>query len=495
MKRTAYPACCVALTICLFTATWAEEAVPGLSPAAQTVLKQARQLLDQNDVSNAVILLESQRDAIDKDKEYAATFARAYQLQFEKLQADGKLAQAAQVWEKLSKLPASASVKETRNNPVEKNPVFVVHQQTPQQPGQDHLTAAQQAFEQGEFEKACHCYERSKLCGQELSQELKEQFAYCKLYAIARQLNDAQGQPGAARPQMEREVRAALELAPRLEFGRELLQRLQIEPKRINTRVKHLQNKEQGWSVCETEHFRVFHTDSQLGEQVAEIAETTRAAVIRRWLGHDVEWRQPCQIYVHPNADSYHRQSGMPATAPGHSDYDADKNDASNIHYRRVFVRADHAHMLSAILPHEVTHVVLNGQFGRRLLPRWADEGLAVLSEPYSRIGMHLEPLPAAYRENRALSLQELLTIEDYPQDRSKVASFYGQSVCLVEYLCQLKSPRAFVNFMRDANNQSFPAALQQHYGMTMEALEAQLQQWICVQQMPTLMKQTQAIR
>lgn len=495
MNRIAYPACCVALIFCLFSAAWSEEAIPGLSPAAQTVLKQARQLLDQNDISNAVILLESQRDAVGKDQEYAATFSRAYQLQFEKLQSEGKLAQAAHVWEKRSKLPATPAIKETRTPPPEEKPVIVVQQNVPPVQQQDHLTAAQQAFEQGEFDKACQCYERGKASGKELTQEIKEQFAYCKLYNIARQLNDAQGKPGAARPQMEREVRAALELAPRLEFGKELLQRLQAEPRRVSTKVRHLQNKEQGWAVCETEHFRIFHTDPQLGEQVAEIAEATRSAVIQRWLGHDVEWSQPCQIYVHPTADSYHRQSGMPATAPGHSDYDADKNDASVIHYRRVFVRADHDHMLSAILPHEVTHVVLNGQFGRKLLPRWADEGTAVLSEPYSRIGMHLEPLPAAYRENRALSLQEILTIEDYPQDRSKVASFYGQSVCLVEYLCQLKGPRQFVAFMRDGNRDGIPAALQQHYGLSMQALESQLQDWIVVQRMPTLMRQTQAIR
>jgi len=139
---------------------------------------------------------------------------------------------------------------------------------------------------------------------------------------------------------------------------------------------------------------------------------------------------------------------------PGHSDYDADKNDASIIHYRRVFVRADHTHMLSAILPHEVTHVVLNGQFGRTLLPRWADEGMAVLSEPYGRIEMHLTPLADTYRQGQALTLQELLTVDDYPRDRSKVASFYGQSVCLVEYLCTIKGPQGFVAFMRDANRE-----------------------------------------
>ena len=46
------------------------------------------------------------------------------------------------------------------------------------------------------------------------------------------------------------------------------------------------------------------------------------------------------------------------------------------------------------------------------------------------------------------------------PKDRSKVASFYGQSVCLVEYLCTLKGPQGFVSYMRDANREGDAAAL-----------------------------------
>jgi len=152
-------------------------------------------------------------------------------------------------------------------------------------------------------------------------------------------------------------------------------------------------------------------------------------------------------------------------------------------------VRADHAHMLSAILPHEVTHVVLNGQFGRKLLPRWADEGMAVVSEPYARIAMHLEPLPQAYQDRKALGLAEILSIDNYPQDRSKVASFYGQSVCLVEYLTTLRGAQGFVAFMREANERGDAAALQRHYGLTLEELELKLRNWIVTDNMPTLMR------
>ena len=474
-----------------------------LTPAAETVLRQARQLLARGDVSNAVILLESQLSAAQGNTEYLQTIASAYQQQFSKCQREGKLPQASAIWDKLQvlqpelqKQPAALAQQKDNITVLPDNGQNLHTQAVSKTETPMSIDAAEAAFARGQYQQACDCYARVMAEGGDLPDSLKEKYAYCKLRQIAERLNALDGNPGEERSRMEKEVRHALTLAPRLEFGNELLRRLSPPanlPAAPVTRLKHLPTKEQGWSLCETTHFRIYHQNAKLAEQVAEKAEATRAAVIHKWLGHDVAWSQPCQIYVHPTAESYHRQSGMPATAPGHSDYDADKYDASVIHYRRVFVRADHPHMLHAILPHEVTHVVLNGQFGRKLLPRWADEGMAVLSEPYSRIDMHLEPLPRSYQEGKALRLQELLSVEDYPQDRSKVACFYGQSVCLVEYLTSLRGPRAFVNFMRDANRDGETVSLQKHYQMSLEQLEAQLQDWIVSKQMPTLYRVAQA--
>ena len=50
--------------------------------------------------------------------------------------------------------------------------------------------------------------------------------------------------------------------------------------------------------------------------------------------------------------------------------------------------------MFIGVLPHEATHVVFAGRFGDRMLPHWADEGMAVLSEPRERIDLHLHNLP-----------------------------------------------------------------------------------------------------
>jgi tetratricopeptide (TPR) repeat protein len=458
-----------------------------LSPSAELTLKHAKQLLTDGELTSAVILLESQLSNAQGHREYLDMLASAYQQQFRKLQQESKMPQAAAVWEKLQTLQPK----------LEKSPAATVAKQTPPTPAPspDALQAAETAFSKGQFTEACQCFAQVEAQGRDLPADLREKYAYCKLRNVAERLNALQGNPGEHRPQLEREIRQALALAPRLEFGNELLRRLTPPvkaPRAINTPVRHLPSKDQGWSVCETKHFRIYHHDQQLAEQVAEKAETTRTAVINKWLGHDVAWSQPCQIFVHPTADSYHRQSGMPATAPGHSDYDADKHDASVIHYRRVFVRADHQHMLSAILPHEVTHVVLNGQFGRKLLPRWADEGMAVLSEPYSRIELILEPLARFYQEGRSISVQELLSAQEYPADRSRMGSFYGQSVCLVEYLTNLQGPRAFTNFMRDAGSMGEGAALQKHYRLNINQLDGELRDWIVSKQMPTLYRVAQ---
>ena len=55
------------------------------------------------------------------------------------------------------------------------------------------------------------------------------------------------------------------------------------------------------------------------------------------------------------------------------------------------------------MLPHEATHVVLAGQFGDQPVPRWADEGMAVLTEPRDKIDRHLRNLPALPARGPAL--------------------------------------------------------------------------------------------
>jgi len=132
---------------------------------------------------------------------------------------------------------------------------------------------------------------------------------------------------------------------------------------------------------------------------------------------------------------------------------------------RRIDLHCDDANLLRAILPHEVTHIVLAGEFGERLLPRWADEGMAVMTEPRERIDRHLNNLSRCRQSGQSYRLQELVQMEDYPKDIHDITAFYAESVALVEFLTNQKGPQAFTQFLHDGMRYGYEKALERNYG------------------------------
>ena len=131
---------------------------------------------------------------------------------------------------------------------------------------------------------------------------------------------------------------------------------------------------------------------------------------------------------------------------------------------RRIDLHCDDTNLLVAVLPHEATHVVLAGKFGSKLVPRWADEGIAVLTEPREKIERHLRNLPQHRQEQTLLSLRQLVQLEDYPEPR-RIGAFYAESVSLVDFLSRRAGPQVFTQFLRDGMASGYERALQQHYG------------------------------
>src|SRR5439155_17065267 len=145
-------------------------------------------------------------------------------------------------------------------------------------------------------------------------------------------------------------------------------------------------------------------------EQVGQVAERTRASLQRKWFGGNGEtWNPKCDVFLYPTAQDYGRATGQ-QQSPGHS-YLKVENGRPVI--RRIYLHGDDANMLSSILPHETTHVVLAGEFGDQLLPRWADEGMAVLTEPRERVERHLDNLLKCQQAGQFFRVQDLIQIED----------------------------------------------------------------------------------
>ncbi len=290
--------------------------------------------------------------------------------------------------------------------------------------------------------------------------EFREHWAYCRLHAVALALNRGAVENAA---ELEREVRQARQMSPLVEgWARTLLARL-AEPGGPSVEVRHTPRPKDGWAVAQTPNFRIYHADSnEKAEKVARVAEATRLAMLRKWFGEITStWTPVCVIYLHPTAQGYARAAEATPESPGHSRM---KLQGERVLERRIDLPADNPNMLTVALPHEITHVVLAGRFGEHQVPRWADVGMALLSEPTEQVQLHVRNLPRHQSEGTLFSTAELLRQADWPEAR-RISAFYAQSVSLVDFLCTKKDPTTFARFLREALDSGCDKALQRHYG------------------------------
>jgi hypothetical protein len=472
--------------------------------AVQTAMQQARDFLLHNNPRAAVETLERQLARINGNASYLALLRDAYRAYIKELRLGSKDT-LAQVYQQrlgildsgtvadpakaaarspalaqapspspaspgaVTKPPIVRGYRQDEQDPFERN--RVVQQQT----AKDLLTQAEQAFAKNKFRDADALFEKAHRADAHATDTSGERWAYCKMYHVVEELN----RHSAAYAALAEEMRAALglKLSPKIEnYGKELL--AEIERRQRSTSpasgmdagiadepvaVRDMGRTPQGWAVAETANFRIYHNlSAEWVEQAARVAERTRSEMHRRWFGGSAEpWNPKCELYLHATNQDYSRITGVPAGSPGHSSFQL---DGGRVTGRRIDLHCDEPAMLDAVLPHEATHVVLAGNFGDQPVPRWADEGIAVLTEPREKIDRHLRNLPKHRQDHQLFSLRQLVQMNDYPDPRY-IGSFYAQSVSLVEFLSKEKGPEVFTQFVRDGLRSGYDAALQKHYG------------------------------
>jgi hypothetical protein len=329
--------------------------------------------------------------------------------------------------------------------------------------GRDLVAKAEAEFEARRYASASKLFALAERAEVGSTRGCSDRWAYCRMYCVGQTLLENHGEGREA--ELEAEVKQAVLMAPRLtQFAGRLLEKIR-EGASPAVAVKHTPREGKGWALAETANFRVFHAQPQeAAEKAARLLEGTRAAMARKWLGAALpDWSPKCDVFLHPTSVGYMRAPGSPpAASPGHSTIQL---DGGRVISRRIDVRCDFPHVLTATLPHETTHVVLAGQFGRHNVPRWVDEGVAVLSEPRDRINLHLNNLPAHQRDGALFDVGRLMRMPEYPEARL-IGPFYAQSVSLVEFLSGKKGPATFVRFVRDGlDGGGYEAALAKHYG------------------------------
>ncbi|HLW63933.1 MAG TPA: hypothetical protein VKS79_01355, partial [Gemmataceae bacterium] len=129
--------------------------------------------------------------------------------------------------------------------------------------------------------------------------------------------------------------------------------------------------------------------------------------------------------------------------------------------------------IMENMLPHEVTHTVMADNF-QKPIPRWADEGIAQMSESEIEQVRHDQLIMKLLKEGRAMRLSYLLALKDYPRD---VATLYAQSYSVTRFLVELKSRATFLEFVNIGMKDGWEDAAKRCYDF--QSLDGMENAWV----------------
>jgi hypothetical protein len=200
-----------------------------------------------------------------------------------------------------------------------------------------------------------------------------------------------------------------------------------------------------------TTNFLVHAPTPHIAEQVGKYAENYRREKALQWLGQEMAaWPEPCPVRVTVTMNG----------AGGATEF---KFANGQVIDQRMHIEGSLERLLNSVLPHEVTHTVFAYHF-RRPLPRWADEGGAVLSEDEVERRRHDTLVRQALSQGRAFTLRMLFSLRDYPTTHADVMSLYAEGFSVVEFLVGQGSRPAFLAFLAQGMQEGWDKAVQQHY-------------------------------
>jgi|GEM_PF-3003043 len=176
-------------------------------------------------------------------------------------------------------------------------------------------------------------------------------------------------------------------------------------------------------------NFVVHAPTAVMARVVAAEAEYHRRTFALKWLGQELpKWAEPCVIHVKKDLAN----GGMSTFTFG-----KDKAGEPALASAEMHLRGEFMQILTISLPHEVMHTVLASHFGKPL-PRWADEGIALLAESDEELAVHDARVRELLNAGRGIRLKVLFRMTEYPKD---LIVLYAQGHSLVRFLTNRPIP------------------------------------------------------
>jgi hypothetical protein len=196
-------------------------------------------------------------------------------------------------------------------------------------------------------------------------------------------------------------------------------------------------------------NFLVEAPTPQIAQQVGQWAEHYRKERAMQWLGREMPpWSEPCPLNVKITF------GGSGGATTFNFDF------AHGQVWQTMQIEGSLDRLLASVLPHEVTHTVFAYYF-RCPVPRWADEGGAVLSEDDLERTHHDQLVRQILNARREIPLRRLFNLHDYPNE---VGALYAEGYSVARFLVDSRGRLAFLAFVAQGMQGDWDAAVQAHY-------------------------------
>lgn len=210
-----------------------------------------------------------------------------------------------------------------------------------------------------------------------------------------------------------------------------------------------------------TTNFAVQAPTPEIAQRVGQWAEHYRRQKALEWLGQEMpNWPQPCPLIVQVTMDGPSGATSFVFAPQG------------GVQGMKMEIQGPLERLINSVLPHEVTHTVFAYYF-RCPLPRWADEGGAVLSEDDIELDRHDKLVRQILNHGQQFPLRRLLALKDYPPQRDKVVCLYAQGFSLAHYLVHVSDKHKYLQFVAHGMQRGWDSAAQSFFGFrSVEQLE-----------------------
>lgn len=203
----------------------------------------------------------------------------------------------------------------------------------------------------------------------------------------------------------------------------------------------------------QTPNFQVEAPTAQIAQQVGQAAEHFRKEKAMLWLGHEMPtWGARCPIRVTVTMTG----------AGGATSFEF--REGGCIQSQNMHIEGPYDKLLHSVLPHEVTHTVFAYYF-RCPVPRWADEGGAVLSENDTERNEHDMMCRKILNRGQQIPMRRLFALTDYPSNGQGVMALYAEGYSVTNFLVSASDRKTFLNFIGYAmHTHNWDTALQKYY-------------------------------